>query len=225
MKKFFGYSLLIIIFTISVWLYVSFNGTPWHRIVSASKMEEYIENKYDIEVVKEKSGYNFKMGTYVTEFTLKEDPTIKVHVEEGQNKNSPYVDYYAEALWTQQLKSEFSPLLEKQFKDETILFEPIYGIGSEYYSVGNIPHYSQVEHPFTIMIKFEREFTEQEKEKVSIKIYEIIKEIQNRELTNVELFISYESDSGKTFTTIIIPPDNISSIKSEKDIYPFIHTH
>lgn len=225
MKKLLGYVTVIFILTLSLWLYVSFNGTPWGKMVSASKMESYIEDKYKTEFIKNKTDYNFYMGTYLTEFSLKSDPAMKVLVEESTNESHPFVDYYAEALWQQQLKEDFSSLLEKEFPGETILYSSVYGIGSDVSNPEEIPHYSQVNHPFSLIVKFERNFTEQDKENVSKKTYEIIKEIQKKELSNVELFISFDDGKGKSFTSINVHPETISNIKSEKDIYSLINTH
>lgn len=52
MKKFIGYILIIVISTVALWLYISFNGTPWGKMVSASKMESYIEEKYKSDFIK-----------------------------------------------------------------------------------------------------------------------------------------------------------------------------
>lgn len=165
------------------------------------------------------------MGTYLTEFTLKSDPDIKVLVEESTNDSNSFVDYYAEALWQQQLKEDFSSLLEKEFPRETILYSSVYGIGSEVSNPEEVPHYSQVNHPFSLIVKFERNFKEQDKENVSKKTYQIIKEIQQRELSNVEIFISFEDGKGESFTSININPETMPNIKSEKDIYRLINTH
>ncbi|MGY3716266.1 YfjL-like protein [Sutcliffiella cohnii] len=207
--------------------YTLFNGLPWKKHTVASELEAYVEEKYDIEVkVKEKT-YNFKDGNYGIIASLQNQPNITFSAEKLSSRKDVIFDYYPEAIWVEEINSELAPILNENYPKDFIFIDAVYGSGQEMNMKKQIVSYKVVPHPFFVHINVDEPISEEHIKNY----YEIVKFLQERKISNIELSMGFSTEEMKdssqkpTFTTIRIEAHNINSIQKKEDVYNFIETY
>ena len=173
-----------------LFIYFSFAGTPWNKIYYKYQLKDYLANKYNEEMVITKSIYNFKDGKYGVQAYPKNNPELKFSAWQHYDKTKQYRDYYPEAIWHQQINSEFKDILEEYYPDATRKeFHGVMGISTEMNIQSEIPHYSEVEHFFTLVIHEDKKLEQEIKIAEVDRLYSLIKKIEEKDVTTDVLIV------------------------------------
>jgi len=181
-----------------LFMYFSFAGTPWGKIYYKYQLKDYLANKYDEEMVITKSVYNFKDGTYGVQVYLKDNTELKFSAWQHYDEMKQYRDYYPEAIWHQQINSDFKATLDELYPDAARKeFHGVMGISTEMNIGKKIPHYLEVESFFVLGINKDQKLTEEIKEVEIHKLITLIKRLEEKDLL-ADVFIVYRDKEDDT---------------------------
>ena len=170
-------------------IYGAIFGLPWKKVYVGNEILKHIEEKYDETFVIEERIYNFKDGHYGIIVHPESDKSLSFIAEQGYG-NYEFVDYYAEKVWEQQVKQEYEELVKELFPDSTELDAmSVMGIGVEIVKDGKVPNYKEVNETFSLTVRFNKEFDEDEKRYENA--YKLIQKIQQEE-GKMELSLIFE---------------------------------
>lgn len=144
-KKIILWSVGIIILFLGLIIHILFNGTPWEKHKQESKMQSYLENKYQTEFVIKKITYNFLSETYQADAYPKGREDVIFMVQEAMENKAGYADSYPESFWESELSYEIKEKMRFLFPnldESSFLAKEIVERG-EYFGRG-IPTYDRV---------------------------------------------------------------------------------
>ncbi|UNC92146.1 hypothetical protein [Candidatus Contubernalis alkaliaceticus] len=91
-------------------------GTPWGRFQFKEECKNYFQEKYQEELVIERTVYYIPHGIYSARGYSQNYPKAVFNI--GQDyKTKDLVDGYVEAVWNYNAKNDFSPIIEKVYPD------------------------------------------------------------------------------------------------------------
>jgi hypothetical protein len=93
------YIVSVLIISLSIFVYISFNGTPWGKSQHKEAMLEYLSEKYTGEFSIEKMRFNpLGSGYYATAVSIKH-PDLEFDVSVSNSTESGYADLFPSVLW------------------------------------------------------------------------------------------------------------------------------
>lgn len=208
-----------------MFVYFSLAGTPWSKIYYRFQMKDFLANKYNEEIVITKSLYNFKDGKYGVSAHPLNKPELQFSAWQHYDKTKKYRDYYPEILWEQQIHSDFKVLLDELYPEaERKNFNSVMGISDTMSINGEIPHYSEVEHFFSLVITLNKKLTEDIKQAEIEKINKLVNEIKKKNIsTDILLVYRDKNDDTKNcekYISIDFKQKNTYPTKTEiEDIF------
>lgn len=213
--------LLIMAVVLLFIVYSVFFGLPWKKASTAKKLETYVEEKYDIQVAKKETYYNFKNNSYGAKFVSKTPHSVTFLAE---TNGEQFIDYYPEAVWKRQLSNDIKPEIQKVFSHiENITIEGTYGLGEELGIQQKIPAYQSVNGEFIVLIHLTNKWDREVEEKVIDSTYQLVQVLQEKEINNVSIHVQgKESKEGETAPYIDIPSKKIRTIQEKSDIETYV---
>ena len=207
--------------------YVSFFGLPWKKVTVAKELEQYIEKKYAIDVDVKDRYYNFKDGSYGAIFV---ETTQQIDFTVEKISNDDILDYYAEAVWVEQVTVDTAPIIEKSFPSFTVkepYISPVYGIGNDLTVTKDIPNYRDVNTMVSLILRFEETRTKQTEEVLVTELFAFIQALQQVGIENVGITVYLDEEESperkpKTFS-ISFEGHDLKNIHSEQQLQKFIN--
>lgn len=90
-------------------------GTPWERIAVKEKMEDYLENKYELTFKINDISYNYLSETYQAYAAPENEPQLEFFVQEASDAKSGYADSYPLVFWGSGSAKQFKEKIENLF--------------------------------------------------------------------------------------------------------------
>jgi hypothetical protein len=144
-KKLIGVVAGLLLVILGMTVYFLFSGTPWEKYKQETKMQNYLETKYQLEFVFTKTAYNFLSETYQAYAYPKGHTDVEFMVEENGESKAGYSDTYPEAMWQSELSSDIKTKMKELFPNlDESSFQALRIVErGEYYGRG-IPTYKRV---------------------------------------------------------------------------------
>ncbi|WP_066309043.1 hypothetical protein [Bacillus sp. FJAT-29814] len=144
-RKVILWSVGLLLFILGLTIYFLFNGTPWEKNNQEKEMQQFLENKYQMEFVFKKMSYNYLSETYQAYAYPKGHSDVEFMVQEDMDSKAGYSDTYPKAFWESELSRELKEKIKDLFPNlDESNFQALQIVErGEYFGKG-IPTYQQV---------------------------------------------------------------------------------
>lgn len=111
------YIVSVLIISLLIFVYISFNGTPWGKAQQKKAMLEYLAEKYSEEFSIERIRFNPLGSGYYATATSKKHPDLEFDVSVSESTESGYADLYPSVVWNSPAAEPFKKYILALFPD------------------------------------------------------------------------------------------------------------
>lgn len=219
---------VIILLTISGWIYSIYYGTPWDAYQARIKIDNYLKSRYKKEMIITDVRYEVKKGHYLAVVNPKDNKNIVFYVRIKDEKPF-FADEYYSVLWQEEIKQKSKSIINSQLVNDAFIYvecnnnEKYYEnpviTNDEYKNNSELVNYVKIN--IVIGNLFDNS---QEKEEYK-KIYNMLMELRKLEINKLQIRIRYGKDysiDNEGSINFNIDNENLKNIKSVDDIETLI---
>ncbi|MBD3107485.1 hypothetical protein IEO70_03830 [Bacillus sp. AGMB 02131] len=196
-KKLIRGSLLAVLITICLFLFISFYGNPTKKSAVSRELLHHLEEKYDEKFILVESSYNWKMGTYGGVYQPEQNKDIQFTAEKYQT--DIIADYYPEEVWLYEIEQELIPTAKEIFADyDQVQASTVWGIGDDEVMDGHIPSYKDITNRDALQIVMRKKayYTAIDKEEVEQRIFALVQFLKEKSNT-VGIMVAFDDPDEK----------------------------
>jgi hypothetical protein len=111
------YIVSVLIISLVIFVYISFNGTPWGKTQHKEAMLNYLSEKYSEEFSIERMRFNPLGSGYYATAASKKYPDLEFDVSVSGSTEAGYADLYPSVLWNSPVADPFKKYILALFPD------------------------------------------------------------------------------------------------------------
>lgn len=190
--------------------YTILNGNPIEKASLKDEAQDYLDQKYNREMVVKEGTFNVNIGYGATAHP-KDEPQLTFQLY--RNSEGDWTDHYPSTLWEKQLKEDVLPKIEQEYpnanKDLTATF-------AEYYKGGTVPDYETVDYSFMAQIQSDKHIGQQNEEEELKKMLNLVQYWKNLDLQG-GFKVDYENKTYRFTSSEIEQINSIQDLKTHAD--------